>query len=138
VNRNDAASVMDSGRPRVKSRTRAEEGRRPRGTQLHANSREFKLAERTRADLAASLGGDLSTMQRLLVDQAVAITVRLWQSNAKLESGKAASDAETKGYVALANSLQRILLRLGKSSPAKVKATPSLADHLARHAAAVP
>jgi len=132
VNRNDAASVMDSGRPRVKSRTRVEECRRPRGTGLHANSRDYKSLVQTRADLAAAVGGQPSVIQQLLIEQASQLKLRLRQADNEVVADTAMTVAESKHYIALANALTRVLLRLGVDEKAKAKpAVPNLAEFLA-------
>jgi len=130
-----ATPALESHPSRDRAAARNGYTRPPPGTALDARTREGKLLARTRADLIASLGGSPTTTQRLLVDQAAMLTVRLWQSNAGLEAGKPSTEAETKHYVALANSLQRILLRLSQSDATAAKPSgPSLADFLAEHA----
>lgn len=106
--------------------------RRPPGTAMDGRSREFRLAERTRADLVASLGGNPSPVQSLLIEECVSIRVRLWQCNALLESGQASTDAQSKTYIALTNSFTRVLHRLGVNTAARAKpAVRSLAEIVA-------
>ncbi len=127
---------MDAGRTRVKARTRAEECRRPRGTQLHANSGDFKSLVRTRADLTKAVGGQPSVVQQLLIERGAQLALRLRQIDNEVLADTPMSVADTKHYVALANALTRVLLRLGVDEKAKAKpAAPSIAEFLAMRAA---
>lgn len=135
---NDGQATELKRRSRVRQ-TRAEENRRPLGTALNAHSRDYKVLQKARADLAASIGGHPTPVQAMLVEQGAQLRLRLVQSDNQVTADKPMTVAESKHYIALANALTRVLLRLGVDEKAKSKpARPSLADHLARHAAAVP
>lgn len=82
--------------------------------------------------MAAAVGGQPSVIQQLLIEQASQLKLRLRQADNEVVADTAMTVAESKHYIALANALTRVLLRLGVDEKAKAKpAVPSLAEFLA-------
>ena len=84
-----------------------------------------------KADLTAHVGGNPSATQRMLIDRAAQLTLRL----AMLEARPSPMDDHAANqYLAWNNSLVRLMARLGMTG-AKQRA-PDLREHIASRAAA--
>ncbi len=95
---------------------------------------EAKLMQSVRSDLARHCGGSPSTVQRMLIDRAAALTLRLHLMDRAAGQDGAMSERNGREYLAWHNSLVRTLARLGLD-PAKPTNSgpraPSLAEILA-------
>jgi hypothetical protein len=107
--------------------------RRPAHTSLDARSWQFKLLQKTKADLLAHAGGKPSITARALIERAAWLTVYVAEMDAKARAGELMSAHASHQYLAWSNSLARTLSRIGFQDAASQ--TPSLADHIARRAA---
>ena len=119
------------------------QNRRPPGTALDGRSREYRLLQRTRAELLGTLGHAPSVIEAALVEEAAWATVRLAQLHATAEAGVALSKTGLRQHTGLSNIKLRALSRLADAArPAagsKAKGSAgrtSLADIIARHDAA--
>ena len=120
--------------------------RRPPGTALDGRSREFKLAQHTRAALVATVGGKPTVLQSMLIEHAVALTIHVRQLDNRVKLGEPLPTSDAKTYTALSNGLTRVLGRLATPPrpmfrarrPAKATKdvrtdTPTLAELIASH-----
>jgi hypothetical protein len=82
-----------------------------------------------RADLARHCGGTPSTVQRMLIDRAAALTLRLHLMDRAAGQDGSMSERNAREYLAWHNSLVRTLARLGPV-PKGAKA-PDLASYIA-------
>jgi hypothetical protein len=91
-------------------------------------SREGQLIRAVRDELMAHVGGKPSTVQRMLIERAVMLTVHIGRLDARaLEKGSMSPHA-TREYLAWCNVLRRTLATLGLKG---AEATPtSLSDLL--------
>jgi len=110
---------------------------RPAGTALDRRSWEYRLLTKTKGELAVLIGPTPSVVQAALAERAAWLTLHIAAMDAKFAMGRQMTDAESREYSALSNILLRTLGRLGRGAKAKPQ-QPSLAEYLARHAAAVP
>lgn len=79
---------------------------------------EAKLLRSVRADLAKHLGGTPSATQRMLIDQAAMLTLRLHLMDRQSLQDAEMSERNGRQYLAWANSLSRLLRQLGlEASP---------------------
>jgi hypothetical protein len=92
-------------------------------------TREARLLRETRARLFQHVGGSPTATQALQIERACWLTLRLAQLDTARAYGEAIDDTL---YLAVSNSLSRLLRRLGPPAPPP---QPSLAEHLARRAA---
>jgi hypothetical protein len=88
---------------------------------------------RVRADLVSHVGGNPCATQRMLIERAVMLSLKVALLDKKLTAGHDFTQIDSNTYLAWSNSLQRCLRDLGVQ-PAVAK-PPSLADHLATLAA---
>ncbi len=88
---------------------------------------------RVRDDLTRHVGGTPSVAQKLMIDQAATLTLRLHLMDRAAANDPVASERNARQYLAWANSLTRLLSRLG-TAPAPEPA-PDLAAYLASRAA---
>jgi hypothetical protein len=100
---------------------------------LDGRTQLAKLQKSLRADLIAHVGGTPSATQKLLIEQAVGLQLRLSLLDQTTLYGMDMTPSDTPRYLAWANSLARLLRQLGLKSAPQPKA--SLAEHLARSVA---
>jgi hypothetical protein len=86
-----------------------------------------------RADLTAHVGGNPSYTQKLLIDRAAVLSLRLAKLDAKIVADDGLTLHDNNHAIAWSNALTRVLVALGVQ-PAAAKPT-TLADHLAMLAA---
>jgi hypothetical protein len=100
---------------------------------LDGRTQLAKRAKKLRADLIDHVGGNPSTVQLALIEQAVGLQPRCALLDSKtFNEGIELGDGDQRRYLAWANSLQRLMRQLGqKRAP---KPAMSLADHLAQRA----
>lgn len=102
-------------------------------SKLDQRSSDGRFLKRLRADLARHVGGSPSTTQRLLIDRAAMLSLRLAKLDEKMVLGEGLTDHDTGVYLAWSNALARTLKALGlKAAPEPV---PTAAEALARHRA---
>jgi hypothetical protein len=94
---------------------------------------EAKLMRGVKADLAKHCGGAPSATQRMLIDQAAMLTLRLHLMDKESIADPALSERNGRQYLAWANSLSRLLRQLGLEGMPERQ--PTLKDHLAARAA---
>lgn len=100
---------------------------------LDQRTREARLMRETRADLVRHVGGNPSVTQKLLIDQACQLTLRLALMDRKLAEAGDQSEHDIRTYTTWCNALTRTLVRIGlKGAPERV---PTLKDYLASRAA---
>ena len=103
-----------------------------RFTSPDKRTREAKAMEKLRAELTAHVGGSPRVAQRLLIERAVGIGLRIALLDRKLGDALQLTDADSKAYLGLSNAIQRTVRELGlKATPPP---TPSLAEYLAGRA----
>ena len=94
-------------------------------------TREGRIMAGVRAELTEHVGGSPSATQRVLIERAAQLTLRL----AMLEARPSPMDDHAANqYLAWSNSLVRLMARLGMTG-AKQRA-PSLREHIASRATA--
>ena len=101
---------------------------------LDGRTKEARLLKSLRTELVQHVGGKPSSTQRLLIDQAVQLQLRLALMDAEDTGNGAMSDRNARQYLAWANSFSRLLRQLGLKGPAQQQ--PTLRDHLAAKASA--
>ena len=109
---------------------------RPRTlAKMDQRTREAQILRATRRELTAHVGGRPSATQAALIERAAWLTLHVALLDAKRVQG-AASEHDSRTYLAWSNSLTRTLAAMGLAAAPKPVAT--LADHLAerREAAA--
>jgi len=95
-------------------------------------TREAKSMAKMRADLFAHVGGQPSIAQKLLIERAVGIALRIQLLDRKLGDAMELTDYDAKAYLGLSNALQRTLRELGwKATPPPA---PTWADIVASRA----
>ena len=103
---------------------------------VDGRTREARIVRKVRADLVAHLGGNVSATQRVLIERAAALTLRLALLDAKQAKGERLTEHDNRTYLAESNALTRLMRQLGMKSAAQQP--PSLRDHIAARAAAGP
>lgn len=96
---------------------------------LDKRSREGRLIRQVRADLTAHIGGKASVVQRMLIERAALLSLRLAKLDQKIADGALFTETDNNTYLAWSNSLVRTLSALG-AQPQATQQPPSLADHL--------
>jgi hypothetical protein len=94
-------------------RTKAKVRRRPAHTRLDGRSWEYRLLEKTKAELRAHVGPKPSITQLAMIEEAAWLKVHLAQMHARAQSGELMSAHAARQYLAWANSLGRMMSRLG-------------------------
>jgi hypothetical protein len=87
--------------------------RRPSHMRLDGRSWEYRLLEKTKAELRAHVGPKPSITQLAMIEETAWLKVHLAQMHAKAQSGELMSDHAARQYLAWANSLGRMMSRLG-------------------------
>jgi hypothetical protein len=105
---------------------------------LDGRSKEARLLRSLRAELTAHVGGTPTPTQRVLIDQAVQLQLRIALMDADgVTTDSILSERNTRQYLAWANSLTRIMRQLGLKSTAPVrKPVTLLEEHMARRSSA--
>jgi hypothetical protein len=95
-------------------------------TKLDGRTKEARLVQSLRAELAAHVGGKPSATQHALIEQAAQLRLRLAVMDRKYAEGGTLTDHDSRVYLAWSNSLSRLMRQLGtKAAP---KPAPSLSD----------
>jgi hypothetical protein len=97
-------------------------------TKLDGRTREAQLMQQVREDLTSHCGGNPSVTQRLLIDRASILTLKVAQIDRKILTGESLTLHDSNYALAWNNALRRTLTALGVK-PAE-KPAPSLADLL--------
>jgi hypothetical protein len=84
------------------------------------------------AAFEAEIGGNLTEVERGLVKQAAALTIRAEQLQADIVNGK---PVDSDALIRVSSTAKRILGAIGEKAARRKPATPSLHDHVARRAA---
>lgn len=102
-------------------------------TQLDRRSHQARLVRAFREELAAHVGGSPSAIQRVLIDRAAVLQLRIALMDRDTLATGAISERNGREYVVWTNSLTRVLAAIGP--PAKTSPPPlDLREHLARRA----
>jgi hypothetical protein len=96
---------------------------------LDYRTKEGFLVRRVRHELSQHVGGSPSVTQRLLIERAAILSLRLAQLDRKIVADQHFTILDNNQYLAWANSLARILQQLGLQPAAAAK--PTLSDYLA-------
>ena len=99
---------------------------------LDRRTSESKLFEQFRDELIIHCGGEPSIVQRTIIERAAWLRLRLALLDGKIATG-AFSEQDSRCYLGWANTLSRLLLRLGVTPTAGPQ--PSLSEVLADIAA---
>ncbi len=103
---------------------------------LDGRTRQARLAQSLRAELVTHVGGSPSTTQRLLIDQAVQLQLRLSLMDADGAGTGEMNGHNTAQYLAWSGALTRLLRQLGLK-PAPVR-PQTLSEAMGLPAAAHP
>jgi hypothetical protein len=96
---------------------------------LDGRTREAALMRRVRADLTVHVGGDPTFPQRLLIDRAVVLALRVAQIEAKMIAGETLTLHDNNHAIAWHNAFRRTIAALGLGPAAT--AQPTLAEAMA-------
>ena len=96
---------------------------------------EAKLMARVRAELTQHRGGDPSATQRILIDRAAALSLRIHLMDRETARSGMMSERNGRQYLAWNNSLTRVMNQIGLKS---VVNKPALHDYLAARSAQAP
>ena len=89
----------------------------------------------TKAALVAHVGGHPTATQKLVIDRAVQLSLRIALLDAKQSDG-GMTEHDSRTYLAWVSSLNRLLRELGPATPSPAERTPTtLQDHVARRVA---
>jgi hypothetical protein len=97
---------------------------------------EAKLMARVRAELTQHLGGSPSATQRILIDRAAALSLRIHLMDRESARSGGMSERNGRQYLAWSNALTRVLKQIGLKGVADKP--PSLQDYLAGRSAQAP
>ena len=100
---------------------------------ISGRTREGRIVRGVRADLIAHVGGRPSATQRVLIERAAMLTLRIACMDAKQTNG-VLSEKDGREYLAWTNTLTRLMRQLGMKGAAE--RPRSLAEHIAGQAAA--
>ena len=101
---------------------------------LDGRRAEAKLMREVRDDLTAHIGGKPTVTQRMLVNRAAVLSLRIHLLDRLTLSDAGLSEKNAREAVCWENALRRTLIALGTKSAAD--RTPSIKDFLASRAAA--
>jgi hypothetical protein len=101
--------------------------------QLDKRSREYRLMRQIRKDLTEHVGGRPNPLQRMLIERAVVLSLRVAMIDQKIVAGEILTQMDNNQALAWNNALRRTLVSLGVQ-PAAAPA-PSLNDVLSDIAA---
>ncbi|WP_376094602.1 hypothetical protein ACE7GA_01450 [Roseomonas sp. CCTCC AB2023176] len=103
---------------------------------MDLRTRHGRILRGVRAELVAHVGGTPSATQRLLVERAAQLTLRVAIFDDRLAEGGALTDHDSRQYLAWSNSLTRTLKALGLKGETQKPRT--LRDHYADKAPTTP
>lgn len=89
---------------------------------------EAKLMRRVRDDLSKHVGGSPSATQKILIERAATLTLRLHLMDRQALQDGAMSEKNGREYLCWANSLTRLLRQLGMDAAAPPAPSPSTID----------
>jgi hypothetical protein len=101
---------------------------------LDGRTKEAALMRRVRADLIAHVGGLPTVTQRLLIERAVVLSLRVAQIDAKILAGESLTLHDSNFALAWNNALRRTLVALG-IEPARSRPLDPM-EAIRRHVAA--
>jgi hypothetical protein len=101
---------------------------------LDQRTREARLIRETRAGLVQHVGGSPTVPQRMLIERACHLTLRIALMDQRLSETGLQTEHDTKVYLGWGNALSRLLRQIGMKSQAQQP--PSLRDHLAHRQSA--
>lgn len=105
-------------------------------TQLDRRSHEARLLRAFRQELTAHVGGAPTATQRVLIDRAAVLQLRLALMDRASLTTPGMTEKNGREYVCWTNALTRVLNALGPAVKAS-EAPPDLRTHLARKAAVI-
>jgi len=117
----------------VKNRGIGPHSRRHRLGNIDRRTFEAKLFDEFRAELVAHVGGSPNVVQGAIIERACWLRLRCAMLDAKLAEGSF-TDHDSRTYLAWANTLSRLLARLGLEPQAAKP--PSIYDLFPEQAAA--
>lgn len=88
-------------------------------------TREARLIASLRAELIAHVGGKPSITQRMLIDQACELQLRIALMDRRFTETGSQTDHDSRHYLAWTNSLSRLLRQLGMKGAAQRQLTPT-------------
>jgi hypothetical protein len=97
---------------------------------------EAKLMARVREELSQHLGGKPNPAQKILIDRAAALSLRLHLMDREAARSGGMSERNGRQYQAWSNSLTRVLNQIGFKAVADKP--PALQDYLAARSAQAP
>jgi hypothetical protein len=97
--------------------------------EVDKRSREYRLMRQVRKDLTAHIGGSPNPAQRMLIERAVVLSLRVAMLDQKIVSGEILTQLDNNQYLAWSNALVRTIARLGIDPAAGPQ--PTLEDTLA-------
>lgn len=101
---------------------------------LDGRTRAARLAKDVRKSLTAHIGGRPSATQKMLIERAVQLTIRITAMDSKFAETGLQTEHDSRTYLAWSANLARVLRDLGMEGAAQ--RTPTLAEHKASRAAA--
>jgi hypothetical protein len=81
--------------------------------EVDKRSREYRLMRQVRRDLTAHIGGNPNAAQRMLIERAVILSLRVAMLDQKIVNGEILTTLDNNQYLAWSNSLVRTIARLG-------------------------
>lgn len=105
-----------------------------RFSSLDLRTRYGRVLRGVRADLTAHVGGRPTAAQKMLIERAAQLSLRIAMMDDATAAGKSITSHDSKTYLAWSNSLTRALRDLGLKGAAQ--APRSLREHLAAKAGA--
>jgi hypothetical protein len=88
---------------------------------MDGRSREAQYMKARRAELTAHVGGSPNVVQRLLIERAVWLSIKLELLNEKMVDGEVFKPRDHNHYLAWSNGLTRTLAALGVNSASTLK-----------------
>ena len=92
-------------------------------TKRDGRTREARLMRDTRAALTTHVGGNPSITQRMLIDRAVQLTIRIATMDRKFAETEVQTEHDSRTYLAWVGSLTRLLRDLGLDAAPPPKQT---------------
>lgn len=103
---------------------------------LDRRTREARLMKQTRAELIAHVGGRPSATERMMIEQAAQLRLRLAVMDRAFGQSANMTEHDSRQYLAWSNSYTRLLGRLGDAAPTQSRGG-DLASYLAEKARTV-
>jgi hypothetical protein len=94
---------------------------------LDGRTKEAALIRKVKAELTAHCGGNPTFPQKMMIDRAAILALRIAQIEAKIVAGESLTLHDSNFAIAWFNAYRRTLTAIGLE-PASVDKTPSLAD----------